>query len=88
LWHESAIRLFFIVTITRFLQHYSLRIADNKGKHRREVNHMPKKRSTRHSNNTSINTDNSVNNNTGSNAAVENEDIGKKQKNKPYYSWW
>lgn len=49
---------------------------------------MPKKRSTRNSNNTSINTDNSVSNNTASNAAVENEDKGKKQKNKPYYSWW
>lgn len=49
---------------------------------------MPKKRSTRNSNNTSINTDNSVSNNTGSNATVENEDKGKKQKEKPYYSWW
>jgi hypothetical protein len=50
---------------------------------------MPKKRSTRNSNNTSINTDNSgVSNSTGSNATVENEDTGKKRKNNPYYSWW
>ncbi|MBP1755197.1 MAG: hypothetical protein H6Q59_1595 [Firmicutes bacterium] len=49
---------------------------------------MPKKRSTRNSNNTSINTDNSVSNNTASNAAVENEGKGKKQKENPYYSWW
>lgn len=49
---------------------------------------MPKKRSTRNSNNTSINTDNNVSNSTSSNAAVDNEDKGKKHKNNPYYSWW
>ena len=53
---------------------------------------MPIKRSTRNSNNTSINTDHSTNNSTSNSAAnnttVENEDKGKNNKNKPYYSWW
>ena len=47
---------------------------------------MPLKRKTRASNNTSINTNSNVSS-SGTNAAV-NEDKGKRQKEKPYYSWW
>ncbi len=49
---------------------------------------MPKKRSTRNSNNTSINTDHNVSNSTGTNTSVENEAKGRKQKDNPYYTWW
>ena len=52
---------------------------------------MPKKQSTRNSNNTSINTSNTTsstaNNNTSNNEAG-NEDKDRKHKNNPYYSWW
>ena len=59
---------------------------------------MPKKLSTQHSNNTSINvnnssdisTSNSMNSTANSNSkdAAGNEARGKKSKNTPYYSWW
>ncbi len=59
---------------------------------------MPKKLSTRNSNNTSINvnnssdisTSNSMNsaNHSDSKDAAGTETRGKKSKNSPYYSWW
>jgi hypothetical protein len=48
---------------------------------------MAKKRSTRNSNNTSINTSNNASSNTGINA-IGSEDKDRKQKNNPYYTWW
>ncbi len=50
-----------------------------------------KKRSIRNSNNTSINTNTEVGNNTGEsamNSTAETESKGGKNKSKPYYSWW
>lgn len=51
---------------------------------------MPLKRSTRNSNNTSINVNNvsSSTSNNVSNIETGKEDSDKKHKNKPYYSWW
>lgn len=52
---------------------------------------MAKKRSTRNSNNTSINTSNNITNQAehpSSSNVVGNEDRGRKQKSNPYYSWW
>lgn len=54
---------------------------------------MANKRSTRNSNNTSINTDKNITSSNagsikGSSSVNEAEGKGGKQKNNPYYTWW